>query len=98
MSVFSNDAYDHHEQVVFGEDRASGLRAIISRPLSSDSDDDRNGVGMRKERCGTRSFFSPMPTLKPPTLTRLPRARRARRRRDAALVSFAPGSSSSSDP
>ena len=30
MSVFSNPAFDHHEHVVFGEDRASGLRAIIA--------------------------------------------------------------------
>lgn len=30
MSVFSNSAYDDHELVVFGHDRASGLRAIIA--------------------------------------------------------------------
>ncbi len=30
MTVFSNDAFDHHEHVAFGEDRASGLRAIIA--------------------------------------------------------------------
>ena len=30
MTVFSNDAYDHHEHVAFGEDRDSGLRAIIA--------------------------------------------------------------------
>ncbi len=30
MSVFSNIAFDHHEQVAFGEDRDSGLRAIIA--------------------------------------------------------------------
>lgn len=30
MSVFSNPAFDHHEHVAFGEDRVSGLRAIIA--------------------------------------------------------------------
>jgi leucine dehydrogenase len=30
MSVFTNEAYDHHEQVAFSEDRHSGLRAIIA--------------------------------------------------------------------
>jgi leucine dehydrogenase len=30
MSVFSNIAFDHHEHVAFGEDRDSGLRAIIA--------------------------------------------------------------------
>ncbi len=30
MSVFSSPAFDHHEHVAFGEDRASGLRAIIA--------------------------------------------------------------------
>jgi leucine dehydrogenase len=30
MSVFTNEAYDHHEQVAFAEDRHSGLRAIIA--------------------------------------------------------------------
>jgi leucine dehydrogenase len=30
MSVFSNPAFDHHEQVAFGADESSGLRAIIA--------------------------------------------------------------------
>ena len=30
MSVFTNEAYDHHEHVAFAEDRDSGLRAIIA--------------------------------------------------------------------
>ena len=30
MSVFGNVAFDHHEQVVFGEDKTSGLKAIIA--------------------------------------------------------------------
>jgi len=30
MTVFSNDAFDHHEHVAFSEDRVSGLRAIIA--------------------------------------------------------------------
>ncbi len=30
MSVFSNPAFDHHEKVAFGADKASGLRAIIA--------------------------------------------------------------------
>ena len=30
MSVFSNIAFDHHEHVAFGEDAASGLKAIIA--------------------------------------------------------------------
>lgn len=30
MSVFSNVAFDHHEHVAFGEDAASGLKAIIA--------------------------------------------------------------------
>src|SRR3989338_2552984 len=30
MSVFSHIDFDHHEQVVYGHDKASGLRAIIA--------------------------------------------------------------------
>ena len=30
MSVFNNEAYDHHEHIAFGEDQATGLRAIIA--------------------------------------------------------------------
>ena len=30
MSVFSHIEFDHHEQVVYGHDRASGLKAIIA--------------------------------------------------------------------
>ncbi|HWV10509.1 Glu/Leu/Phe/Val dehydrogenase dimerization domain-containing protein [Pseudomonas sp.] len=30
MSVFSHVEFDHHQQVVFGHDKASGLRAIIA--------------------------------------------------------------------
>lgn len=30
MSVFSSASFDHHEQVVFGHDTATGLRAIIA--------------------------------------------------------------------
>ena len=30
MSVFSNEAFDGHERVVFAEDKAAGLQAIIA--------------------------------------------------------------------
>lgn len=30
MSVFSHIDFDYHEQVVYGHDKASGLRAIIA--------------------------------------------------------------------
>lgn len=30
MSVFSNAAFDGHERVVFAENKAAGLRAIIA--------------------------------------------------------------------
>lgn len=30
MPVFDHDEFDHHEQVIFGSDEASGLRAIIA--------------------------------------------------------------------
>ncbi len=30
MSVFSHIDFDHHEQVVYGHDKASGLKAIIA--------------------------------------------------------------------
>jgi leucine dehydrogenase len=30
MDVFASSAFDHHEQVVFAHDRASGLRAIVA--------------------------------------------------------------------
>ena len=30
MSVFTHPDFDHHEQVVFCHDKASGLRAIIA--------------------------------------------------------------------
>ena len=30
MPVFTHIDFDHHEQVVFGHDQASGLKAIIA--------------------------------------------------------------------